>query len=122
MDNSAAPTARASVLVVEDSDDQRDLLRTYLQKAGCAVVAVPTAEDAIAAYLHDTPDLVIVDLLLPGMNGWDFVRRLRVDRPECVVIISSALDEIEFPASEGQLPKPFTRVQLLQLLEDCVPE
>jgi CheY-like chemotaxis protein len=112
---------RARVLVVEDSDDQRELVRTYLERASCTVVAVHNAEDAIAEYLLETPDLAIVDLLLPGMNGWELVRRLRVDRPECAIVVTSVLDRVDFPPAEAILPKPFTRAQILQVLEDCVP-
>lgn len=110
------------VLVVEDSEDQRNLLRTYLEKAGCSVVAVPNAEDAIASYLLETPQLAIIDLLLPGINGWELVRKLRIDRPECAIVVSSVLDIADFPAAEAILPKPFTRAQILQVLKDCVPE
>ena len=117
-----ASHTRARVLVVEDSDDQRELVRTYLERASCEVTAVHNAEDAIAAYLLHTPDLVIVDLLLPGMNGWELVRRLRADRPECAIVVTSVLDQVDFPPAEAILPKPFTRAQILQVLEDCVPE
>ncbi|PRY69459.1 response regulator receiver domain-containing protein [Glaciihabitans tibetensis] len=115
-------TPRARVLVVEDSDDQRELVRTYLERASCTVIAVQNAEDAIAAYLLQTPDLAIIDLLLPGMNGWELVRRLRADRPECAIVVTSVLDRIDFPPAEAILPKPFTRAQILQVLEECVPE
>jgi CheY-like chemotaxis protein len=110
------------VLVVEDSEDQRNLLRTYLEKAGCSVVAVPNAEDAIASYLLQTPQLAVIDLLLPGINGWELVRKLRHDRPGCAIVVSSVLDIADFPAAEAILPKPFTRAQVLQVLKDCVPE
>jgi CheY-like chemotaxis protein len=110
------------VLVVEDSEDQRNLLRTYLEKAGCSVVAVPNAEDAIASYLLETPQLAIIDLLLPGINGWELVRKLRNDRPQCAIVVSSVLDVADFPDAEAILPKPFTRAQILQVLKDCVPE
>lgn len=113
---------RARVLIVEDSEDQRNLLRTYLEKAGCSVVAVPNAEDAIASYLLETPQVAIIDLLLPGINGWELVRKLRHDRPECAIVVSSVLDIADFPAAEAILPKPFTRAQVLQVLKDCVPE
>ena len=111
---------RARVLIVEDSEDQRDLLRTYLVKANCEVIAVKNAEDAIAAYLSETPDIAIIDLLLPGMNGWELVRRIRADRPETAVVITSVLDTTDFPATEAMLPKPFTRAQVLKVIEDCV--
>jgi CheY-like chemotaxis protein len=116
------PETSPRVLIVEDSEDQRNLLRTYLEKAGCRVVAVPNAEDAIASYLLDTPQIAIIDLLLPGINGWELVRKLRHDRPECAIVVSSVLDTADYPAAEAILPKPFTRAQILQVLKDCVPE
>ncbi|WP_213813868.1 response regulator [Glaciihabitans sp. dw_435] len=114
--------ARARVLIVEDSEDQRELMRTYFERAKCEVIAVENAEDAIAEYNVEEPDLAVIDLLLPGMNGWELVSRLRSDRPACAIVITSVLDVADFPASEGVLPKPFTRAQINQVLKDCVPE
>jgi CheY-like chemotaxis protein len=122
MTRDASMGVRATVLVVDDSDELRELMTTYLVKAGCVVVAVQNAEDAIAAYLLETPDMAIVDLLLPGMNGWEFVGRLRSDRPSCAIVVTSVLDAADFPPSEARLPKPFTRAQILKVLDDCVPE
>jgi CheY-like chemotaxis protein len=109
------------VLVVEDSDDQRDLLRAYFEKAGCAVVTVKNAEEAIPAYQETVPELAVVDLVLPGIDGWTLVEKLRLDVPDCAVAITSVLDERKYPAAHAVLPKPFTRAQILQVLEDCVP-
>jgi CheY-like chemotaxis protein len=109
------------VLVVEDSDDQRELLRAYFEKAGCAVVTVKNAEEAIPAYREIVPELAVVDLVLPGMDGWALVERLRADVPDCAIAITSVLDERKYPASQAVLPKPFTRAQILKVLEDCVP-
>jgi CheY-like chemotaxis protein len=109
------------VLVVEDSEDQRDLLRTYLEKAGCVVVAVKNAEEAIPAYQESEPELAIVDLVLPGMDGWELVERLRADVPDCAVAVTSVLDSRKYPQSQAILPKPFTRAQILDVLHKCVP-
>jgi CheY-like chemotaxis protein len=109
------------VLVVEDSDDQRSLLRAYFEKAGCAVVTVKNAEDAILAYLEEAPELAVVDLLLPGMDGWELVAQMRNEIPDCAIAVTSVLDERRFPEAEATLPKPFTRAQILQVLSHCVP-
>jgi CheY-like chemotaxis protein len=109
------------ILVVEDSDDQRDLLRAYFEKAGCAVVTVKNAEEAIPAYEKTEPELAVVDLVLPGMDGWALVERLRADVPDCAIAVTSVLDARKYPAAQAILPKPFTRAQVLQALEDCVP-
>jgi len=115
------PRDPVRVLVVEDSEDQRDLLRAYFEKAGCAVVTVKNAEEAVPAYAKTEPELAVVDLVLPGMDGWALVEKLRVDVPDCAIVITSVLDERKYPAAQAVLPKPFTRAQILRVLEDCVP-
>jgi CheY-like chemotaxis protein len=109
------------ILVVEDSDDQRDLLRAFFEKAGCAVVTVKNAEEAIPAYKQTAPELAVVDLVLPGMDGWALVERLRSDLPECAIAVTSVLDASKYPDAHAILPKPFTRAQVLKALKDFVP-
>lgn len=113
---------KVQVLIVEDSEDQRTLLRRYFERAGCVVTVAESAEDAILAYSRSTPDLAVIDLVLPGMNGWDLSERLRADRPECVIAITSVLDPADYPASEAILPKPFTGAQIRKVLRDFVPK
>jgi CheY-like chemotaxis protein len=112
---------RARVLIVEDSEDQRTLLTRYFERAGCAVMAVGTAEEAILAYSRSSPQLAVIDLMLPGMNGWDLTARLKADRPECAIAITSVLDLADFPEAEAVLPKPFTGAQVRRVLRDHVP-
>jgi CheY-like chemotaxis protein len=109
------------VLVVEDSDDQRDLLRAYFEKAGCAVMTVKNAEEAIPAYSDIVPELAVVDLVLPGMDGWTLIEKLRGDIPDCAIAVTSVLDTRRYPVADAILPKPFTRAQILQALKDSVP-
>jgi CheY-like chemotaxis protein len=121
----ATPTAageRVTVLIVDDSEDQRSLLRRYFERAGCAVTAVVNGEEAIIAYTAATPDLTVIDLILPGITGWELAERMRTDRPECVVVITSVLDASEYPAAHATLPKPFTGAQVRKLLRDLVPK
>lgn len=112
---------RAKILVVDDSEDQRALLARYFELAGCDVVTVGTAEDAILAYSRSTPDLAVIDLVLPGISGWELSARLRADRPECAIAITSVLDAAKYPAAEAVLPKPFTGAQVRRVLRDHVP-
>jgi CheY-like chemotaxis protein len=112
---------RVRVLVVEDSEDQANLLRRYFEKAGCAVTTVRTAEDAIAAYAAEVHDLAVIDLQLPGMDGWELARRLKADRPRCAIAITSVLDPKDFPDADAVLPKPFTGDQVRDVLERTVP-
>jgi CheY-like chemotaxis protein len=113
---------KVTVLVVEDSDDQRTLLRRYFERAGCDVTTVKNAEDAITAYTEDTPDLAVIDLVLPGMSGWELIERLRLERPGCVIVVTSVLEESTYPPTGATLPKPCTGAQIRAVLRDFVPK
>ncbi|CAN5229227.1 hypothetical protein BH11ACT4_BH11ACT4_11640 [soil metagenome] len=109
------------VLVVEDSAEQAGLLRRHLERAGCTVTIAETGEDAMVAYHADSPDLAIIDLVLPGMAGRELVLRLRSELPECKIAITSVFDVAEYPASDGALPKPFTGAQVRAVLDHALP-
>jgi len=117
-----APDERVRVLIVDDSDDQRHLLRRYFERAGCDVRDAPNAEVAIEAYGVITPDLAVIDLILPGMDGWALAIRLGADNPECVIAITSVLDAEDYPDGHASLPKPVTGAHVRQMLNDFVPK
>ncbi|MCA9519940.1 MAG: response regulator transcription factor [Myxococcales bacterium] len=80
--------ASYSILVVEDEEDILELLRYNLQKEGYTVVGVVTGEAGIARARNEPPDLVVLDVMLPGMDGFDVCRVLRSDaRTKAVPII-----------------------------------
>jgi len=112
---------RVRILVVEDSEDQAGLLRRYFEKAGCDVTVVESAEDAIAAYEREHHDLAVIDLQLPGMDGWQLAIKLKSERPACAIAITSVLDTSDFPIADAALPKPFTGAQVRQVLMTTVP-
>jgi signal transduction histidine kinase len=66
-----------SILVLDDRRADRELLAILLRRAGYDVREASEGEEALAAAREDLPDLVITDILMPGMNGYEFVRRLR---------------------------------------------
>lgn len=79
-------TAAASpfVLVVDDVADTRRLMRRVLERAGFRVTEAATGEDAIEAIGRDRPDLVVLDLRLPGISGFDVARWVRAS-PDALV-------------------------------------
>ncbi|MBC7762705.1 MAG: response regulator [Candidatus Saccharibacteria bacterium] len=111
-----------AVLIVDDSDDQRALLRRYFEREGCMVTTAQNAEEAMLAYRAATPDLAVIDLVLPGMTGWELTDCLRAEYPECVVVITSVLEISQYPDSQANLPKPFTGAQVRKVLHDYVPK
>ena len=110
-----------AVLIVDDSDDQRALLRRYFEREGCMVTTAQNAEEAMIAYRIAAPDLAVIDLVLPGMTGWELAGCLRTELPECVVAISSVLDISAYPDAQANLPKPFTGTQVRKVLQDHFP-
>jgi CheY-like chemotaxis protein len=85
---------RAQVLVVDDDPNTLDMLRRTLQKAGWTVAEASNGCEAIAALERATPALVVLDLLMPGMNGFEVLERLNRDATwrEVPVIIATAKD------------------------------
>ncbi|RJK98140.1 response regulator [Vallicoccus soli] len=112
----AAPARRA--LVVEDDADVRGLLTTHLRRLGWSVDGAATGEEAVERALAAPPQLVVVDVVLPGISGYDVVQSLRQHPTTrgCEVVMTSMLDldDVRGPRLQqlgvrGVLAKPFTR-------------
>ncbi|HOT23359.1 MAG TPA: response regulator [Thermoleophilia bacterium] len=71
--------AHETVLVVDDEEDILELVKYNLEKEGYTVVCVTTGEDALAATRMKMPDVVVLDLMLPGVDGLEVCRRLKGD-------------------------------------------
>ena len=85
---------KARVLIVEDVAELSDLVALYLSKEGMETRQVERAEDALALIPHWSPDLIILDINLPGMDGFEFLHEYRKDGG-CPVLIVSARDADE---------------------------
>lgn len=83
------------ILVVEDEWDIVKLVRAYLEKAGYAVVTVTDGQEALAVFRHERPNLVILDLNLPGMDGLDVCRALRRLSDVPVIMLTARLEETD---------------------------
>lgn len=117
-------TAHRRVLLVEDDDDSAALLTSYAERLGHTVVRASSGEEAVQVAAKSSVDLAIVDLLLPGMTGWDLVLALRSNEAmaRCPIVVCSVLDRQDYPKDvQGTLPKPYTRRQVEQLLRRLLP-
>jgi CheY-like chemotaxis protein len=72
-------TAPRRILVVDDNEEHQYFFRRVLGAAGYALAAAHTGEDAIAVASASPPDLIILDLVLPRMSGWEAARQLKSD-------------------------------------------
>ncbi|MDR3312068.1 MAG: response regulator transcription factor [Spirochaetaceae bacterium] len=80
---------KAKVLIVEDVTELAELVSLYLEKEGMETVRCETAEDALSRLTTFVPDLVILDLNLPGMDGFEFLQRFRKSHSIPVLIMSA---------------------------------
>jgi CheY-like chemotaxis protein len=106
-----------SLLVVDDDDDIRDATRAMMEKHGWDVVAVGSGAEALAYLAFEAPDLVLLDLHMDDMNGWEVISMLRSEPrlagTEVVVVTGS--DAAVAPPTRV-LRKPFKIEALLEVL------
>jgi CheY-like chemotaxis protein len=115
----------SSILVVDDTEDIRFLCRLVLEGAGHEVTEASSAEDALDQIETTRPDGILLDIGLPGMNGWDVLRilRTREELSEVRVIVCSAYasrSERERARTEGAagfLTKPFPMKELVRIFD-----
>lgn len=114
-------TAR-SVLVVEDDPDLLALLEMILQDAGYAVRTAPEGAAALARVAEEMPGTILLDMRMPGMNGWDFAREFRARYGHaCPIVVVTAAENARARAeeigAEGWLSKPFELEDVLATVE-----
>jgi DNA-binding response OmpR family regulator len=123
--------AGARILIVEDHDDLAEALAHNLQHHGYAPECVRDGRDALFAVRQRVPDLIVLDLSLPRLDGFGMLERLRADGVWCPVLILSAraaaADKVEGfrLGADDYVTKPFTVAELLgrigALLRRTVP-
>jgi DNA-binding response OmpR family regulator len=111
----------ARVLVIDDDPDIRDAVTEVLSFEGHEVFGAAEGESGLVRCRQVRPDLVLLDLMMPGMNGWDFLRALR--REEAIadtpVVVVSALGRVADLPVAGFLPKPFGLDALVALVRSA---
>ncbi|MFF4584696.1 response regulator [Streptomyces sp. NPDC001388] len=116
-----SPHARVHVLLVEDDHDVSALLERHLSGLGCRVTIADSGEEGLDLAFADPPDMAIVDVLLPGIDGREVIRRLRADErtKRCHLVVSSVLDpeDLSELATDEMLTKPFRQAAVARLLD-----
>ena len=114
--------AAAAVLAIEDDADIRLLLRTVLGREGYAVAEAATGREGLRTFHETRPDVVILDIGLPDLDGWQVLERIRdlSDAPVLVLTArSSEADKVRGlnAGADDYLTKPFSHVELLARLQ-----
>ena len=114
------------ILVVEDQEDNRQILRDLLGNAGYELTEAENGEEAIAAVAKRRPDLILMDIQLPVMDGYAATRRIRTN-PDLksvpiIAVTSYALagdeDKARAAGCDGYVSKPYSPRDLLAKVRD----
>ena len=81
------------ILLVDDEAGIQMLYREEFEDAGYEVISAFTGEEGLEKFRNESPDLVILAIQMPGMNGIETLRQMKMDNPDLPVILSSAYNE-----------------------------
>jgi CheY-like chemotaxis protein len=115
----------AKILLVDDEPEIRFLTKRMLEKAGHRVVEAENGDEALRVLEKDKPDLILLDVRMPGLNGWEVCRRIKADdktKSIPVVMFTVRTSEEDMQKSvdygaEAHINKPFDKEELIKLVE-----
>ena len=85
----------ARILIIEDEPAIIDLVRLYLEKEGFEVVSARDGVEGMVAFRREQPDLVILDLMLPELDGWEVCKRLRKETNTPIIMLTARSDDVD---------------------------
>ena len=116
------------ILVVEDQEDNRQIVRDLLTANDYEMTEAENGEEALAAVAKDRPDLILMDIQLPVMDGYEATRRIKADPSLSsipIIAVTSALSGDEEKARAAGcndfVPKPYSPRQLLAKIRRYLP-
>jgi two-component system OmpR family response regulator len=126
MTTPALTASRPSLLVVDDEPNIAELMRIWFEPVGWDVATAASGPEGVARAAGRRPDAVVLDLMLPGYDGLEVLRRIRLLHPAVVVVLSTARDSDEDRAAglaagaDDYLVKPYLLVDLEHRLRELV--
>lgn len=117
-------TLLGTILIVEDSPSELELMSHYLKESGYNVIQANGAKEALEKALSNNPDVIVTDVVMPGMSGFELCRSLKripATQKVPIVICSSKNQEIDRlwamrQGADAYVTKPYTREQLLRAI------
>ncbi len=107
-----------TILVVDDKANVRTLVREYLTEQGFRVSTADNGQNALYAARHDKPDLILLDIMMPEMDGYEFIRSYRKESDSPIILLTAKLEEsdkvigLELGADD-YITKPFGMRELV---------
>ncbi len=107
-----------TVLVVDDETPLRDLIRAYLERDGYTVVEASTGKEALSAAALHNPDIIVLDLMIPEIDGTEVCRRIRASSDVYIIMLTAKADEVDRVVglevgADDYLTKPFSPRELV---------
>ena len=117
------------ILVVEDQEDNRRIMRDLLTSAGYEIIEALSGEEGVAAAETHRPDLILMDIQLPGLDGYEATRQIKakpdLEHIPIIVVTSYALSGDDVKAFEAgcnaYVSKPFSPRELLAKIREYLP-
>ena len=118
-------TLMGTILIVEDSLSEMELMSHYLRQGGYMVINAVTAKDALRMVIEQKPDVIITDVVMPGISGFELCRSLKKDPiTEGIPVIICTSKNLEIDrlwgmkqGADAYLTKPFTKEQLIRAVQ-----
>ena len=82
-----------TILIVDDKSSAQRLIADYLTENGFRTVVASNGREALYVSRHEEPDLVLLDIMMPEMNGYEFMRNFRKERNTPVIMVTARIDE-----------------------------
>jgi len=107
-----------TILIVDDQSSVRQLLQEYFTEQGFRVLTATDGQNAIYMARHDPPDLILLDIMMPKMDGYQFLRQYRLERQTPVIIITAREEETDAVlglelGADDYVVKPFRMRELV---------
>jgi excisionase family DNA binding protein len=114
------------VLVVDDDDRLREFIRVNLEMEGYTVIEASNADEGLSAVEEQAPDLILLDVMMPHVDGWEMLRRIQERHGVGsipVIMFSGKVDEADAAArgAQGFIGKPFDPQQLIESTKQLLP-
>jgi twitching motility two-component system response regulator PilH len=118
-------TLMGTILIVEDTLSEMELMTHYLRESGYSVISAVSAKEALNLAIEQKPDVIVTDIVMPGMSGFELCRNLKKNpatEKVPVVICTSKNQEIDRlwgmkQGADAYITKPFTREQLVRAIK-----
>jgi len=117
------------IVYIEDEQEMIDLVKLILERKGFEIIGANSGRDGLKLIRKESPDLILLDLMMPDMDGWEVYRRIKADditQSIPVIVITAkaqAIDKVlglHIAKVDDYIPKPFSPQELLDSVQDIL--